>query len=148
MKTLEFLKKISFREGFFFIAMLVAVALYAIDLIRVPTIHTLFEALWVLLWFLLLCFLIDFFKFPSQERADRMCILAAICLGVVFIIVLALAFYCALVADIIFTGQFFGTLCLIFFIYLLTIMLISSGFFFNYIKPEKEITGGLKEVKK
>ena len=65
MKTLEFLRKISFREGFFALMMFVAVVLYVIRFVHTQTEKTLAGGIALAtICLLTLCFLTDFPKFP------------------------------------------------------------------------------------
>lgn len=135
MKALEFLRKISFREGFFSVVMSVAVVLYIISFVQAPTLENLCNAWWALGCFFALCLVTNLFRFSSAERAERMQIVAGLCLTLVFLAVLVLAFYYAISLRIIFTGQFFSILCLLFVLYGLS-MVILSCVFFKYKGPK------------
>ena len=146
MKALEFLRKISFREGVFFVMMLVAVMLYINSFVQAPTLENLCNAWWTLGCFFALCLVTNLFRFSSAERAERMQIVAGLCLTLVFLAVLVLAFYYAISLRIIFTGQFFSTLCLLFVLYGLSLAIYSFAFF-HYKKRKEEITGGVRKMK-
>lgn len=135
MKTLEFLRKISFREGFFSIVMLIGIALYIVNFVEAPTLESLSTAWLLLACFFALCLLSDLFRLPSAERAERMQIVAGLCLTLVFLVALVAAFYYAVSLHMIFTGQFFSTLCLLFVLYGLS-MVILSCVFFKYKGPK------------
>lgn len=146
MKTLEFLRKISFREGFFCLVMLAAVATYVVSFVEAPTIESLGNAWMLLACFFALCIVTELFHIPSEERAERMQIVAGLCLTLVFLVALVAAFYYAVSLHIIFTGQFFSTLCLLFVLYGLSLAIYSFAFF-HYKKRKEEITGGVRKMK-
>ena len=146
MKTLEFLRKISFREGFFSIVMLIGIALYIVNFVEAPTIESLGNAWMLLACFFALCIVTELFRIPSEERAERMQIVAGLCLTLVFLVALVAAFYYAVSLHMIFTGQFFSTLCLLFVLYGLSLAIYSFAFF-HYKKRKEEITGGVRKMK-
>ena len=146
MKELEFLRKISFREGFFSVVMSVAVVLYIINFVQAPTFESLSTAWMLLACFFALCLLSDLFRLPSAERAERMQIVAGLCLTLVFLVALVAAFYYAVSLHMIFTGQFFSILCLLFVLYGLSLAIYSFAFF-HYEKRQEEITDGVRKMK-
>lgn len=115
--------------------MLEAVILYINSFVQAPTLENLCNAWWTLGCFFALCLVTNLFRFSSAERAERMQIVAGLCLTLVFLAVLVLAFYYAISLRIIFTGQFFSILCLLFVLYGLS-MVILSCVFFKYKGPK------------
>ena len=138
MKALEFLRKISFREGFFCIAMLVVVATWVVSFVQAPTEKTLAGGnVVVVLCLLALCFLTDFPKFSSKQSAERMENIALLWIILLFFVILALMVCYAVVENIVFTRHFFALLCVICLMYLGLVMFCGGGFLFNYKEPQK-----------
>ena len=145
MKISESLKKISFREGFFFLVMLAAVTTHIVLFAQAPTEKSLGAGGLVLICFFAMCFLTDLFRLPSEWRAERMQILAGMCLSLAFLTNLGMASCYAFATGIFFTGQFFCTVLLEVFLYLLSIMAYSV-LFFRYRERKTEFLGGMRKV--
>lgn len=146
MKELEFLRKISFREGFFSVVMLVAVVLYINSFVQAPTERTLAKNIFVIICFWALCLLTDLLKFPSKQRAERMLNLASLWLFLSLFVTLTMAICYAFAAKIVFSWKFLDILSGFFLMYCL-LGTICGAVHFQYRNPQKEVTVGVREVK-
>lgn len=145
MKITEHLKKISFREGLFLIVMLAVIVWQIASCIQEPTKQTiLFNGFESVVFFFVLC-LCTTSDIPSPERAERMQIIAGLCLTLIYLVVLGELFYTAYTTHTVFSLIFWCTVLGISFGYAL-LLAIECMSFFQYEERRAEVVGGVRMV--
>jgi len=142
MRTLEWFRKISLREGFFLSAVSVIIAYYIFRFVQVPVLQTWWHnGIIAVICFFVLCLLVDF-GIPSKAQAERLQILAVLSLTLMFLVSSGMLYYMFMATSPI-SGPVFGAMLIASFVVYAFFLFWECIVFFQYEEANADVTGGL-----